>query len=255
MVRVAAAHGHRPDDVGGHDLSVAAVRAAQRDGLRRRAAQGRHLVQGDRPARVAGRRGRFARQGRRHHRAHRRARRRGPGRGRAGEREGRQSGAGAGAGGRTRRRGAVEAQPGPACQGLRLRRRRGRGKGARGKGHRGRGQCARHDRRHGGVVAQRAGLGRLHGDPRAVRRRDPVQERQRRRSRHAVLQRGRLEGRGGVDGRHEHAGGRGRRRRIEPVQDQRSASRRRSCSTRFPTRAFAAASAASCRRWTAPRPR
>ncbi len=103
-------------------------------------------------------------------------------------------------------------------------------------------------------VAQCAGRRRLHGDPRAVRRRDPVQERQRGRSRHAVLQRGRLQGRRRVDGRHEHARSRGRRRRVQPVQGQPWASPRKSCSTRFRTRASAAASAASCRRWTAPRP-
>ena len=53
-------------------------------------------------------------------------------------------------------------------------------------------------------------------DPRAVRRRDPVEERERRRHRHAVLDRGRFEGRRRDDGRHEHARSRGRRVRIEP---------------------------------------
>ena len=80
VVRAAAAAGRRADDVGGHDLSVAAVRAAQRDRLRGGAAQGRDLVEGDRAARMAGRGRRLARQGRRHHRAHRRARRRRAGR-------------------------------------------------------------------------------------------------------------------------------------------------------------------------------
>ena len=55
---------------------VAAVRPAQRHRLRRRAAQGGDFVEGDRPARMARRRRRLARQGRRHHCADRRARRR-----------------------------------------------------------------------------------------------------------------------------------------------------------------------------------
>ena len=56
-------------------LSVAIVRFAQRDGLRRRAAQGRGRVEGHRAARMAGRARRLARQGGRSDRAARKPRR------------------------------------------------------------------------------------------------------------------------------------------------------------------------------------
>ena len=76
VVRAAAARRDGPDDAGRDDVSVAAVRPAERHRLRRRAAQGGDFVEGHRPARMARRDRRLARQGRRHHRAHRRARRR-----------------------------------------------------------------------------------------------------------------------------------------------------------------------------------
>ena len=67
--------------------------------------------------------------------------------------------------------------------------------------------------------AQRRRRRRLHDDPGAVRRRHPLQERQRRRPRDAVLVGDRFEGRRRHDGGHEHARGRGRCLRIEPRQD------------------------------------
>ena len=76
VVRVRAASGHRSDDAGRHDVSVAAVRRSQRDRLRRRAAQGSDRVQGQRPPRVARRCRGLARQGGRGHRAARQSRRR-----------------------------------------------------------------------------------------------------------------------------------------------------------------------------------
>jgi hypothetical protein len=98
-----------------------------------------------------------------------------------------------------------------------------------------------------GGRAQRRGRGRLHADPRAVRRRDPVEERERRRHGDAVLERDRLEGRGRRDGR---TWTRSRSRPTSPsraCRRSRSASPPRSCSTRCPTRASSAASAAWCR--------
>ena len=66
----------RADDADRHDVSVAAIRRAQRDRLRRRAAQGGDRVEGDRPARMARRRRGLAREGGRRHRAARQPRRR-----------------------------------------------------------------------------------------------------------------------------------------------------------------------------------
>ena len=100
----------RRHDARRDDVSVAAVRRAQRDRLRRRAAQGGDLVEGDRAPRMARRGRRLARQGRRRDRAHRRARRRRAGGERRGRRARRARGAGAGAGRGARCAGAAEAQ-------------------------------------------------------------------------------------------------------------------------------------------------
>ena len=104
--------------------------------------------------------------------------------------------------------------------------------------------------------AQRAGRRRLHADPRAVRRRDPVEERERRRHGDAVLvgapiPRARSSAMADMSTLEVEADV----SEVEPRQDQASASRARSRSTRCPTRAFAAASAAWCRRSIARRRR
>ena len=254
---LAAARGRRADHAGRDHVPSQQFVRAQRHRLRRRAAQGGDLLEGDRAPGMAGRRRRLAREGGRGDRAPRRPRR--------------------------RRAGGERARPTSTPRGPRSSRRRPRSAT----------RCAqlqaqrriswprnssprpsldtakaRADApppawpaRSATIAAAEAnarnaaGRGRPHADPRAVRRRDPVQERERRRHRHAVLERRRLQGRGGDDGRH---GARSRSRPTSPSRASprsRSASRRRSCSTRCPTRAFAAASAAWCRPSTAPRRR
>ena len=84
--------------------------------------------------------------------------------------------------------------------------------------------CGRRFARQGGRGHRAAGRPRRqgeagHADPRAVRRRHPFEERQCRRSGDAVFVDGRFQARGGQHRRHEHAGSRGRRFRIEPGQD------------------------------------
>jgi hypothetical protein len=105
-------------------------------------------------------------------------------------------------------------------------------KSARGSRRRRRGQRARGDRRRRGGRAQCAGLRRLHADPRALRRRDPVEERQRRRPGDAVLVGGGFQGSGRHHGRHDDARGRGRR--SSPVC--RRSGRRPEVSSTCPTR-------------------
>ena len=101
---------------------------------------------------------------------------------------GRAGGARAGAGGGTRCRAQLKRNAGPAGARVSCRSRRStpprRAPIARPPASPTRGRtigAARSER------AQRAGRGRLHADPRAVRRRDPVEERERRRHGHAVL--------------------------------------------------------------------
>ena len=68
--------------------------------------------------------------------------------------------------------------------------------------------------------SQRRGGGRADADPRALRRRGADQERQRGRHHHDLLRCGRHQGRGRDHGRHVHAGGRGRRVRIESAEGE-----------------------------------
>ena len=127
---------------------------------------------------------------------------------------------------------------------------------------------ARADRAVAGVANARAAIGvaeanaskrasrrRLHADPRAVRWRDRVEERERGRHGDAVFVGGRFQGRRRQHGRHEHARGRSRCVGVEPRQDQGWAAVRdhARCAARRP--AFAAVSAAWCPPSTARRRR
>ena len=173
-----------------------------------------------RPAGMAGRRRRLARQGRRNHRPHRQSRCRRAGGECAGRGEGFARDARPGGGRGARRGDAAEAQRGPAGEGIRLAGERRHREVAHRPRRRRRGQCQGRDRGGRRQRAQCADRRRFHADPRTVRRRHRLEERQRRRPRHTVLVGGRLEGCGGQHGRHEHARSRGRCVGVEPFADQ-----------------------------------
>ena len=118
-VLLVTAVARRADDAGRHGVPVAAVRRAERDRLRRRAAQGSDRVEGERARRVARRRRRIAREGRRGDRAPRQPRRRRAGGGRRGKRARRARRARTGAGRGARCVAAARAQSRPRRQGLR----------------------------------------------------------------------------------------------------------------------------------------
>ena len=248
-VGVGADHAYR------HHVSVAAVRRAQFERIRRRPAQGGDLVEGIRPARMARCRRRFARQGGRRHCATRCPRPRSATRKRERQHQGGARGHRAGRSGKSRRCSVAEPHAGSPRAEVRVAIRAGYGEGARRPCSRRRREREGGRRRRRGECPQCAGRRRLHAHTRAVRRHHPVQERERRRHGHAVFVRSGLQGRGRHHGRHEHAGSRGGRVRIQPVEDQLSASQAKSPSTRCPMCVFAARCRASCRQSIAPRQR
>ena len=181
LVHAATARAGRADDADRYRVPLTAIRRSQRDRLRRRAAQGVDLVESHGPPRMARRCGGLARQGRRRHRAHRRSRRRCPGAERRGIGARRTCQCRASRGRGTERAGRIPAQRRPGREELhfqvRARQRESATRPRQGARQQraGEPECRARER------AQRAGLSRLHADPRALRWCDPVEERQRRR--------------------------------------------------------------------------